>query len=375
MDHRKRVVGTHTVNYAEIRNFIGLPFEKYAFEKKQNLYKIPAVAYTRLTNKTHSYYWNSYRDFDLNKVDLFHFFNTISFGNTPWITTFETFLPRREGKNDEAGLKLMAGEACQKLIAMSECAANIQRTFLSDKYPQFLDVINEKLMVLHPAQKCPPREEVQKDISGPLTFTIVGSDFFRKGGKEILIAFDRLSEKGIQDWCLNIVSKMQFGDYASRTTKEDVRFAHKLIDKYPHNINYQSQIPNAEVLALFKKTHIGLLPTYADTYGYSVLEAQSFACPVISTNIRALPEINSHELGWLIEVSKDSWGNAILTSEKYISAFSSHLVDELEKTLTEIFENPSQILAKGERAYQKLLPSIEHNTQVLENLYDGIVEG
>ena len=39
-------------------------------------------------------------------------------------------------------------------------------------------------------------------------------------------------------------------------------------------------------------SHIGLLPTYNDSYGYSVIEFFSYGCPVITTNILALPEIN-----------------------------------------------------------------------------------
>ena len=58
-------------------------------------------------------------------------------------------------------------------------------------------------------------------------------------------------------------------------------------------IFYHKILFNSEVMNILKNTHVGLLPTYADTYGYSVLEAQSFGCPVITTNIRAMPEINN----------------------------------------------------------------------------------
>ncbi|MBP7039826.1 MAG: hypothetical protein KBA92_02650, partial [Anaerolineaceae bacterium] len=37
---------------------------------------------------------NQYNDFELNKVDILHFSNGISYGRTPWVTTFETFVPR-----------------------------------------------------------------------------------------------------------------------------------------------------------------------------------------------------------------------------------------------------------------------------------------
>ena len=62
-------------------------------------------------------------------------------------------------------------------------------------------------------------------------------------------------------------------------------------------ISYVPKLTNNETLELMKKSHIGLLPTYADTYGYSVLEFQAAGCPVITTNVRALPEINNNNLG------------------------------------------------------------------------------
>lgn len=75
-----------------------------------------------------------FNDFNMNKVNLFHFFNTISYGRTPWITTFETIIPRflRESFEKEYSqkvrnaLKQISGSACKRIIAMSQCAANKQ---------------------------------------------------------------------------------------------------------------------------------------------------------------------------------------------------------------------------------------------------------
>ena len=37
---------------------------------------------------------NQFDDFELNKVDILHFSNGISYGRTPWVTQFETVVPR-----------------------------------------------------------------------------------------------------------------------------------------------------------------------------------------------------------------------------------------------------------------------------------------
>ena len=167
---------------------------------------------------------------------------------------------------------------------------------------------------------------------------------------------------------------MEFGDYASRSTTKDLEIARQIIDKYSNNITYKKFLPNKEVLNLFKNTHIGLLPTYADTYGYSVLEAQSYGCPVITTNIRALPEINNSDLGWVINVKKDDMGNAILNTEKDIKTFSDNLINELEDLLCSILNNSDSVINKGLKSYEKLEKSITYNTEFLEKIYDEITE-
>ena len=88
---------------------------------------------------------------------------------------------------------------------------------LTDKIaPEYNDVINEKLIVLHPSQVIPKDITFHKNKSGRINFTIIGHDFFRKGGKEVLIVFDRLYKEGLVNWHLNIISKLEFGDYALR---------------------------------------------------------------------------------------------------------------------------------------------------------------
>src|SRR5665811_1707598 len=79
---------------------------------------------------------NQFEDFDLNRVDLLHFSNGISYGKTPWISSFETILPRftelvtRHQEEIplpvaitpliERGLTALAGKACKRILAWSE---------------------------------------------------------------------------------------------------------------------------------------------------------------------------------------------------------------------------------------------------------------
>ena len=109
------------------------------------------------------------------------------------------------------------------------------------------------------------------------------------------------------------------------------------------------------------KSHIGLLPTFADSYGYSVLEFQAAGCPVITTNVRALPEINDNLKGWLIEVPKNASGEAIYNTTEGQQAISDAIRTGLEKAVHEIFADRSVISLKGEKAIQYIKE--EHSVQ------------
>lgn len=349
------IVGTNHGGYANRRNIMDLPLEGYAVVRARNLLRLPNFIYFKATGNMHRYLGNLHWDAGFSNCELLHFFNGISLGRKPWISTFETFLPRwiaYGGKYKEWGLQQLAKPQCKQLIALSDNSKAIQASFM-DEYPELKAKIMPKVTVLQPAQalivqdtKCKP------SISEGIKMVMVGADFFRKGGLETLQALAYHLEKGAQLY-LEIVSPLQTGDYASQAGAAEKAEAIELIERFPNNITWHKQLPNEEVLNLFKQAHIGLLPTWADTYGYAALEAMAAACPVISTNVRALPEINSNERGWLIEVEKDNWGNAILESQADRKSFSA----KLKASLIEIFE---MIQKQPESIGQKAVAALAH---------------
>jgi glycosyltransferase involved in cell wall biosynthesis len=179
---------------------------------------------------------------------------------------------------------------------------------------------------------------------------------------EILETFKNLREKYNYNLELTIVSPLRsFDHYAVQEGADDVQQVFKIIHENNDWIKHFPKLPNGEVLAMMKAAHIGLLPTYADSYGYSVLEMQAAGCPVITTNIRALPENNDNQKGWLIEVPKDPLGEAIYTTAEGRQAISAAIRLGLERVLHEIFANRSIIMAKAENAMQSI--KVNHSVQ------------
>ena len=364
--------------YPYTRNIVSIvPEAEYL--RVKDLYGYFNVAFRRLNQATHreivsiSDLNNQFYDFNLNKVNLLHFFNGISYGRTPWVSTFETILPRfqdvltgkHESQSDSASsairwktrkaFEALAGDACKRIIALSDCNATMQRNLLGE-FSAYKD-LEKKMVVMHPPQNLLVSQYTDKevDLDGKIKFMLVASSFFRKGGMEILETFKNLREKFNYNLELTIVSPLRsFDHYAVQESAIDVQQVVKIIRENNDWIKHFPKLPNNEVLAMMKAAHIGLLPTYADSYGYSVLEMQAAGCPVITTNIRALPEINDNQKGWLIEVPKDPLGEAIYTTAEGRQAISAAIRLGLERALHEIFADRSVIPVKAENAMQSI---------------------
>ena len=369
-------VSTNHSDYNRNRNIIDLPFERVKVLKVVDIYKLITHFYFKTFNISHYYFLNSFNDFELNGSEIVHLFNGISYSNTPWISTFEYTLPRYSNSSKakyKKGVERLTHSSCKYLLALSENAKKLQVDYLEENYPEYLTIISDKIQVLHPQQKHLINNYGEKKLSNDkIVFTIIGADFFRKGGLEVLRVFDKLHKEKIT---LNIVSTLQYGDYASKAGIKELEEATKLISENL-NINYFKTLPNNKVLELLKNSHIGLLPTYGDTYGYSLLEAQASGCPVISTDVSSLPEINNNEIGWIINVPKDKNRNGVLSSHKDISKFSSIVEKELYRIIKDdILSKHSIIKEKGVKALERI--SKEHNpkdkAEFLEEIYSEAI--
>jgi len=291
------------------------------------------------------------------------------------VTTFETFVPywdKEKSKLYEFGIKKIASSSCIKLIAISKCSHNIMKEIIQDNYYHYYDEIEDKISVLHPAQKLlfDNYDEKEKFLENEyITFTFVGSSFWRKGGGELLKSFDKLLDTKYPIK-LNIISKLDTGDYITKSDINDRENALKIISKHQGRIQLFSYLSNDSVLDMLKKTHVCVLPTLQDSYGYFVLEAQAAGCPVITTDIRALSEINNNEAGWLIKTKK--MGSPQITTNR--TKISELINIRLESIIKSIVENPNQIKQKGIQSINRIREC--HNpydkVSFLGNIYDEV---
>ena len=315
---------------------------------------------------------NQFEDLDLNRVDLLHFFNGVSYGRTPWVSSFETILPRfshlvtrHHGQEiahvspdalTRRGLEALAGRSCLAILPLSQSAALMQTDLLKDLPAEYAQPILDKMRVLHPPQEVLVPEVKAREYSpdNPIRFILVGAAFFRKGGREVLEVFERLVRQEKLPVRLIIVSSLRIEPYAAKETEADVAWAKAKIAENADWIEYYSALPNADTLALMRTADVGMLPSYADTYGFSVLEAQASGLPVITTDIRALPEVNNPTVGWLIKVPKNALGEALYATVEEREVLSQSIRAGLEQSVRHIAADPGQIAVKGAAALDRI---------------------
>ena len=319
-----------------------------------------------LGEKTLSCYWL------LKRRGIIHTFNSCISGKNKWCATFETVLPRtnytRTGMSDISAIdkwtlkqfKLLAKDNCLGCMALSQATYERQMSAL-EAIKDFMtneeiECIRNKTHILHPPQELLVTQDeiVNKfDSCDVLELIFVGHDFFRKGGKELvdcLLEYKKQSNANESYLCvadrkihLTVVSCMNYGDYASHATETEMLQYKSLLENELW-ITFFEKLSNDKVLELCKKAHIGLLPTFADTYGYSVLEMQACGCAMLTTDIRSLPEINNESCGWICHLPQNNKKEALYQTEEMRVRLKKLLSEELQTQLHLILNSTKEEL-------------------------------
>lgn len=347
--------------------------------KRNILDKIPNAGYVILKNNNNLFHTlSTIKNFVLKRkinfegkyffykrkdVDILHLYNDINYSSRKWVSSFETLVPRfPETKNDHqkaepshlknkktaTGFAKIANKNCLGIIAISNASANIQLELLKN-YSEFEEIIKKKLHIIHPAQPI-ISENIERETD-TLHFIFVGNQFHLKGGVEMYEVFKKLKNK--YNFKLTIISSFKTDHYVTKVCEEEAQEMKNLIQQIDWIEHYEN-IPNTKVLELIQSANVGILPTWSDTYGFSVLEMQACGVPVITTDIRALPEINNEECGWLVHLPQNQLKQALYFTEEQKENLKETLKNQLEAILIDIFENKHQIMPKAEKSLERI---------------------
>ena len=379
---KKIIVAYNSMQYPEKRNIIfklkdvDYRFIRGGYALLRRICKIPYLSYVFKRQLTDSEF--KYMDIGVPKYDVIHFFNTISYSRKPWVLTFETLIPRfkvalqnRESNVEKLltdpetikALEAISSDSCLAIIAISNSAKILQENFL-DLFPKYKSTILKKIIVIHPPQEIYDGKNIPRNVllKKTINATLVGHHFFRKGGREILNVLQEINSKDGVKVKLTIVSKLYPDSYASLTKEDDVLAVQKFIKKNSEWIEYYEILESGRVHEIMEDTDIGLLPSYAETYGYSVFEFQAHGVPVITTDIRSFPEINNDQIGWIIPVTKRNDGEACYNEAGGRERISREIEIGLMNAMEEILKNREALLDKGSKARKRI--KMEHNEEL-----------
>jgi glycosyltransferase involved in cell wall biosynthesis len=361
------------MSYPEIRNITSLNLDRVSYEVvPSDFSKEPAVQAQRERSSLFSEYVTC--PVSEQRIDCYHYFNSIPLNGVPFVCTFESTVPRWWGVDDDTwqrGIDILCSDSCRKLFAISRNAGELMRSFLSKYSTNVANQIMGKVEALYPPQAIHAAANSGKfNSDGPLKIAFVGADFYRKGGYEFVCAIDDLLAFGL-DLHVQIVSNLtpRQEDYPwNQDAEARANHTREILHRYPDRIMFHSGMTASEVWDAFANSHLAVLPSFHDTFGFSVLEAQSALCPVITTNQRAFPEINDDEIGWIVALPVDNFNQVSLRPEAF-PGLSRTLQEKLYHLILSIVNTPRiQIREKAERARERIRQTNDP-TAVASRLY------
>lgn len=246
---------------------------------------------------------------------------------------------------------------CLGIMPLSYNAYAIEKEILEYKLNKNdFETIIKKMNVLHPPQEVliSDMELENKGLKQhkEIHFLLIASQFFCKGGKEIILALKQF--EGKFPFRLKIIGNIGENDFFTNTPFEEVKLYRQIVRETSW-IDFMGIQPNEVVLEECRKADVGLLPSFAETYGYSALELQAAGCPMITTNIWAFPEINKY--GWKCQLPLV--GNNWTNSNVEMQVLSEILVKELVKVFEEIFSHPETVIKRGRLAHKMI--KVQHD--------------
>lgn len=238
-------------------------FDQYQFSPETFTFWLVNALFDHLRtrfrgNLIHSFFWSYF--------NLWH----------PWIHENDSSLSQylsgyfsKQSDKSNRFVRLAASilnaNSCKKVIVWSEHAKN---GMIDD------GVVEEKVVVVPPP--IPTRNRLSEQADR-VTITFVGRDYERKGGDMVVRAFADLEKR--QNVHLNYIGSI------------DDKGLRDYVKKNP-NISYYEFLFNSDLhREVFPTTDLLVLPTRAEAFGLTVLEAMSYGIPVLASDLTVIKEL------------------------------------------------------------------------------------
>ncbi|MEM9669772.1 MAG: glycosyltransferase family 4 protein [Pseudomonadota bacterium] len=267
---------------------------------------------------------------------------------------------------------------------MSHYAA---RSFLEQhKHHPDLEKLKSKLMVRHPNLVIEDNVDiyVPDQDSGPLKLTFVGAHFARKGGCVAVRLAEIAKQRGLPIE-VTIISSLQIGGMIWTDPENEEFFQKylKLLDL--PNVRSLGGLPNSQVRAILRRSHFCLLPTFADTFGFSAIESMAEYTPVLGTRICALPEfITDGVNGLLLDLPTNRIGEwaGMDYGKRHTVEYETRFAEAVEQLaqdaitrLEPYLNNRSKLMPLRQMAQRSVLEMFDSRSRSAEwdQLYERVI--
>jgi glycosyltransferase involved in cell wall biosynthesis len=281
----------------------------------------------------------------------------------PWVVDFEhigSFGAFTFERVKKISLKLLNSNYCKKILPHCVAAMN---SFLNGWKIDSQSII-EKLEVLYPAIETRKMKKSKKPKIN-IGFLATRGAFYEKGGKEILEAFKILSKK-YED--INLIMKVKPPEEILKTySQSNIKFL-------TTHFNTREELFEK----FYKNLDIFVLPTYVDSFGFSLLEAMSCGIPLVATDIFAIPEIiEDGKNGFLIHSPLSDFRADFVPKFFDRNWLKKHLVkpvvEQLVEKLSLLIEDSSlrkRMGKEGRKLVEKGKFSIKERNRKLRRIYE-----
>lgn len=221
--------------------------------------------------------------FPLRHADLFHTYNGIVANRHPWVIEVESYLPRYGRMSSDHrlhrwGLSRLASADCRAIIYTSRytMARNLPKLEAAGVDPSKGTVIYRAVERYAPVPKDRDR----------FTILFAGNGFYRKGGVELLKAFERIGRNDVR---LVIISRLEV-DWRVYPDKDTKQYVVRMIAEHP-GIEHFRDLPHDAVIEHMRRAHVFVGVTHDDPFLNTALEAIATGLPVLGSRNHSLPEI------------------------------------------------------------------------------------
>lgn len=156
---------------------------------------------------------------------------------------------------------------------------------------------------------------------------------------EVLFVGHILKEKGILELiqacvdCEQVKSLIVVGPFFDEQLKTELINIAKKRDAGMW-LQFVGEKSREEVWNYYKTCNVFCLPSYSEGFPYVILEAMSFACPIVASKVGAIPEMLANNCGELIEAKQ---------------------TEQLKFALNKVLNNQGMAMKMGEKAHTKVL--------------------